>query len=155
MSLVKFICTKDDLIGDFDSRVTELDAWTNFDLLNEFFGTRGPDCMCTRDEYFNEANREMKAFFENEPGDWTDYVIMENDIIVSRAAIWRYSNDVWEVAGVSTRPDCQGKGYGSAVVRSCAAKIIESGKKASCTTGDNNTAMINTALKVGFKILKQ
>lgn len=145
MDVINFICTKDDFIGGFDPRATELNAWEDYDLLNEFFGAHNPDLMCSRDEYFDGFDSSS----------WTDYVIIEDGAIVSRAAIWKKSDEVWEVAGVSTRPDRRGEGFGSAVVRSCAVKIIENGKIASCTTRPTNTAMINTALSAGFRILNE
>ena len=59
------------------------------------------------------------------------------------------------MADVSTLPKYRNQGYGEAVVRSCIAKIIESGKIATCTTKTTNTPMINTALKSGFKIVEE
>lgn len=59
--------------------------------------------------------------------------------------------DAWEVAGVLTRPAYRRQGYGEAVTRFCTAKIVERGRKATCTTGGDNTAMINTMKAVGFQ----
>ena len=140
MEVVTFTCTKEDFAGSFDSRVTEFDAWENYDLLNEFFGAHDASLMCSKEEYFDGFDTST----------WTDYVIIEDGAIVSRAAIWKRSDDVWEVAGVSTRPDRRSEGYGAAVVKSCIAKIVENDKTAACTTRPNNIAMINTALQAGF-----
>lgn len=145
MDNVKFICTKDDFKGEADVRVRIFDAFENYDMLNEFFGKHDKKLMEDKATYFEGYDFQA----------WDDYVIMENGEIISRAGIWKMNDSEWEVAGVSTLPEHRKKGYGEAVVRSCIAKILEEGKVATCTTKTTNTAMINTALKAGFKIVKE
>ncbi|MBQ8540308.1 MAG: GNAT family N-acetyltransferase [Clostridia bacterium] len=144
MDVVKFVCTKDDFKGEADVRVQLFDAFKNYDLLNEFFGKHDKKLMEDKATYFDGYDFQA----------WNDYVIIENGEIISRAGIWKVNGTEWEVAGVSTLPEYRKQGYGEAVVQSCIAKILESGKTATCTTKTTNTAMINTALKAGFKIVK-
>lgn len=144
MGVVKFICTKDDFTGEADVRVQLFDAFENYDMLNEFFGKHDKKLMEDRTTYFD--GYDFKA--------WDDYVIIKNGEIISRAGIWKMNETQWEVAGVSTLPEYRKQGYGEAVVRSCIAKILESGKAATCTTKTTNIAMINTAVRAGFKIIK-
>ena len=145
MDVVKFICAKDDFTGMADMRVELFDAFENYDMLNEFFGKHDKNLMEDKNIYFE--GYDFKA--------WDDYVIIEQGEIISRAGIWKVNNTHWEVAGVSTLPEYRRQGYGEAVVRSCIAKILESGKIATCTTKTTNIAMINTALKAGFRIVKE
>ncbi len=143
MDVVKFICTKDDFTKEADCRVVKFDAYENYDMLNEFFGKHDKKLMEPKEAYFEDFD-----FTE-----WDDWVIIEDGQIISRAGIWKVNDKCWEIAGVSTLPCCRKQGYGEAVVRSCIAKILQEGKAATCTTKKTNTAMINTALKAGFKIV--
>lgn len=145
MDVVKFICKKEDFCGEADVRVEKFDSFENYDMLNEFFGKHDKKLMEEKRSYFDGYDFEA----------WDDYVIIENGEIIARAGIWKMNDTEWEVAGVSTLPEFRKRGYGEAVVRSCIEKILESGKVATCTTKTTNTAMINTALKAGFKIIAE
>ncbi len=142
MDVVKFICAKEDFKGEADERVQLFDAFENYDMLNEFFGKHDKKLMEDKDTYFDGYDFAS----------WDDYVIIENGEIIARAGIWKMNDECWEVAGVSTLPKYRKKGYGEAVVRSLIAKILESGKVATCTTKTTNKPVINTALKAGFRI---
>lgn len=145
MDVVKFVCTKEDFRGEADDKVQLFDAFENYDMLNEFFGKHDKKLMEDKNTYFD--GYDFKT--------WEDYVIIENGEIITRAGIWKMNDTYWEVAGVSTLPEHRKKGYGERVVRSCIAKILEEGKVATCTTKITNTPMINTAVKAGFKIVKE
>jgi len=70
--------------------------------------------------------------------------------LLSIAAVWRYSESAWEVAAVRTQPDARHCGYARAVVSFITAHILDSGRRATCTTGADNVAMQRTAESVGF-----
>lgn len=144
MDVVKFVCEKDYFKGKADMRVQVFDAFENYDMLNEFFGKHDKKLMEDKATYFD--GYDFNA--------WDDYVIIENGEIISRAGIWKMNDTEWEVAGVSTLPEYRKQGYGEAVVKSLIAKILECGKVATCTTKNTNIAMINTAVKAGFKIME-
>lgn len=69
---------------------------------------------------------------------------------VSIAAVWRCSDGTWEVAAVHTLPDCRRRGHARSVVSHATRHILDSGRVATCTTDDDNAAMIATAESVGF-----
>ena len=138
---IKLKCTKDSFKGTTNNCVLEFDAYKNYEQLNEYFGSFDKSFMCSKEEYFGDGiDYEL----------WDDYVIWEDGRIVSRAAIWKYSQTAWEVAAVSTLPEYRCKGYGEIIVSHCTALILNNGKIATCTTSDTNIAMRRTAEKVGF-----
>lgn len=141
MDIVKFICTDKQSIIRESEMVREFDAFENYEQLNDFFGAHDKKLMCSKEEYFEGFDFTK----------WNDYVIYADDKIIARAGIWKYSDNAWEVAGVSTLPEYRCKGYGTILVRHCIAKILEKGKAATCSTESKNIPMIKTALKAGFK----
>ena len=70
--------------------------------------------------------------------------------LLAIAAVWRYSEEAWEAAAVRTQPDVRRRGYARAVVSFVTAHILQSGRRATCTTGSDNVAMQRTAEGVGF-----
>jgi GNAT superfamily N-acetyltransferase len=66
------------------------------------------------------------------------------------AAVWRYSETAWEAAAVRTLPEGRRQGYAKAVVSFVTANILDAGRRATCTTGDDNLAMQRTAESVGY-----
>lgn len=139
--LMKFICTSDSFRGPSAGCVSEFDAYKSFEQLMEYYRSFDKNLRYTKEEYFQSAI----------PYDiWDDYVIWADAKIVSRAAIWKYSPTAWEVAGVSTLPEHRGKGYSEMLVSHCTAIILASGRVATCTTEDTNTAMRRVLEKVGF-----
>jgi predicted GNAT family acetyltransferase len=75
---------------------------------------------------------------------------IEQGYIRAIAAVWRYSEMAWEVAAVRTLPEARRQGYAKAVVSFVTAHILDAGKRATCTTGEDNLAMQRTAESVGF-----
>jgi len=135
-----FICTKETFNGTFDAAVLKFDALENYDALVEFYDSC-PECESfPKEEYFSGG------WYDN----WTDYVIWENRHIAARAGVWEKSDEVWEVAGVITRPEYRGMGYSVRVVSHCIAKILEQGKTAVLSTAETNHSMISAAQKAGF-----
>ena len=70
--------------------------------------------------------------------------------LLAIAAVWRYSEQAWEAAAVRTQPEFRRRGLAKAVVSFATAHILESGQRATCTTGSDNLAMQRTAESVGF-----
>ena len=63
------------------------------------------------------------------------------------AAEWRYADDAWEAAAVSTLESHRRRGYGKRVVAFVTAHILASGRLATCHTAPDNLAMLRTALR--------
>ena len=70
--------------------------------------------------------------------------------ILSVAALWRYSDNTWELAGVSTRPEFRRQGLGQSVASFVTAAILSEGRRATCLTAADNVAMQRTAESIGF-----
>ncbi len=77
--------------------------------------------------------------------------IVEDGEIAALGAVWRYSEDRWEVAAVGTKPNLRRRGYAKRIVSLAVAHILACGRIATCTTERGNIAMIRAAESVGFK----
>jgi hypothetical protein len=67
--------------------VLAFDAYENYELLNEFFGSFDKNLMCSKEEYFDDGI---------DYDTWDDYVIWDDGKIVARAGIWKYSQTAEE-----------------------------------------------------------
>lgn len=81
--------------------------------------------------------------------------ILEEDQIISIASVWQFSENWWEIAAVSTLVNHRRKGYSKSVISFLTAYILESNRLATCSTQDDNIAMISTAKSVGFQEVLQ
>ncbi|MCL5999144.1 MAG: GNAT family N-acetyltransferase [Chloroflexi bacterium] len=79
--------------------------------------------------------------------------IVEDGKVISCAAVWRYSEQAWEVAAVITRDGYRRRGYSKRVIAFVTAYILAHGRLATCTTRDDNVAMLATAKSVGFQVV--
>ena len=77
--------------------------------------------------------------------------ILEGGQIVALAGAWRFAEECWEVAAVSTLPAFRRRGYARRLVTFVTAFILQSGRSATCSTDDDNRAMAATAESVGFR----
>ena len=77
--------------------------------------------------------------------------IVQNGRIISCAAVWKFSDEAWEIAAVSTLPEYRRKGYSNQVITFITRYILEEGRTPVCSTGDENVAMIATAKSVGYE----
>jgi len=73
-----------------------------------------------------------------------------NDRTVATAAVWRRSDEEWEVAAVGTAPAFRRQGYGKAAVSFVTDYILKSGRTATIGFRKDNVAMHKTAESVGF-----
>jgi len=70
---------------------------------------------------------------------------------VAIAAVWRRSEDEWEVAAVGTAPAFRRQGYGEAVVCFVTDYILRCGRTATIGFRKSNVAMRRAAERVGFR----
>ena len=140
MRYLDLICTGESFTGAPDEAVEPFDADGHYAELTAFYDSV-PECESfPKEEYFSGGWYDR----------WEDYVIREEGKIVARAGIWQENDDMWEVAGVITRPEYRGRGYSARLVRHCAAKILEQGRTAWLTTAETNAPMLAAAKKAGF-----
>ncbi len=84
--------------------------------------------------------------------EYTYAAIVEDCRIISCAAVWRYSEEAWEVAAVITREGYRRRGYSKRMAAFVTRHILQNGRRATCTTNDDNAAMLATAKSVGFRV---
>ena len=71
----------------------------------------------------------------------------------STAGVWRFSEEAWEVVAVSTLEDFRRKGFAQQLVAFVTAQILGAGRLATCSTRDDNGAMVATAKSVGYQVV--
>lgn len=106
-------------------------------------------------QHFHEARHPFSwadAVTWKESG-FTDAGIIERGVLVSRAALWTYSEDAWELAGVFTVPSARGAGLSRSVCTFVTSAILEAGRLATCHTGPRNVAMRRLAESLGYKLI--
>lgn len=77
--------------------------------------------------------------------------ILENERIISCAAEWRFTAACSEIAAVSTLAPFRRRGYSQQIVAFITAHILNQGLTATCSTSNDNRAMIATAKSVGYQ----
>ena len=138
--MIYFTCTPTNLILTETSRVRWLGCAADYALAKVYWQAHGQEL--TRDTWTkaHEYGYQYAA-------------IIEDGQIASMTGVWRFSEDCWEAAAVSTLEGFRRRGY----AKSCMAFVIEyilaAGKLATCSTGDDNLAMIATAQSVGFQVM--
>jgi GNAT superfamily N-acetyltransferase len=78
-------------------------------------------------------------------------VIHENTLLAI-ASLIPYSPVAWELGAVGTDEPYRHQGYGKQVTAFVTAGILAEVPIATCTTDDNNQAMIQTALSIGYRM---
>lgn len=76
-----------------------------------------------------------------------------DDEPASVGAVWRYSDDQWEVAAIATKPAYRRLGLATAVVCHLTRHILSQGKRATLSTALDNIAMRAVAEQIGFEQL--
>ncbi|MHB0858200.1 MAG: GNAT family N-acetyltransferase [Anaerolineae bacterium] len=79
--------------------------------------------------------------------------VVEAGEIRAIAAVWRNTEEAWELSAVYTRPGYRRRGYGRAACAYATAAILEAGRTATCTTREGNAAMRATADALGYRLV--
>lgn len=120
-----------------------LDIKDDFALLQHFHEARDP----SREPFtWADAVKWKEAGF-------TDAGIIQGGVLVSRAALWTYSEDAWELAGVFTIPTARGVGLSRSACTFVTSAILQAEKVATCHTGPSNVAMRRLAESLGYKLI--
>lgn len=138
MIYVELTCNRTDFRPTSTSQVRWLDREQDFTLAQAYW----PPHLPLTPEIWAEIH---------ELGYHYCAVVVEGQI-ASLAAEYRYSDDAWMVAAVSTASAFQRRGYGKAVVSFVTQRILDAGRIAFCQTRQDNIPMIRTAESVGFRI---
>ena len=136
--MVSLVCTKQDLIPMDHTSIRWLKPDTDHELAKEYWGEREQDLSYEPWVQAHKLGTQYAA-------------LVQDDKIVSRAGVWRYSDEAWKVAAVSTLDGFCHKGHTKRIGAFVAAYILASGRLATCSTDDGNIAMIATAKRVGFQ----
>jgi predicted GNAT family acetyltransferase len=131
---------KDDFISADSTGVRWLDMEKDYILARDYWAAIGQEL---------KNSTWMKAY---EFG-YEYAAVIEFERIVSIAAVWRFSDKVWELAAVNTLPSRRQRGYSKRVVSFVTSSILQADRLATCSTDDRNIAMIATAKSVGFKVV--
>lgn len=103
--------------------------------------------------YMNEfCNMNIETWNGAKKEGYTYCAIIEDDKIISLAAVWKYSTDKWETAAVNTRKNHENRGLAKQVVSFITDYILSQNKIPTLTTGENNIPMRKVAETIGFKL---
>lgn len=100
-------------------------------------------------------NMSLQDWNEAKEEGYTYCAFIEDEKIVSLAAVWKYSKEKWEVAAVNTRKNYENLGLAKKVVSFVTNYILSNNKIPTLTTDKDNIAMQKVAEKVGFKEQKE
>jgi GNAT superfamily N-acetyltransferase len=135
---VKSVCTRQTFRPVDGSRVRWLNTVADYEIARTYWQANGLSLSSTMWEQAHKLGYRYVA-------------ITTDGEIVSCAAVWQFSNEVWAVAAVGTLPGFRRRGFSRAVVSFVTGHILEAGRIAVIETGDDNRAMAATAKSVGFQ----
>jgi predicted GNAT family acetyltransferase len=138
--LLYFTCSLADLEPVDTTFVRWLNPMSEYPLAQRYWASFDQTLRHSTWQKAHEFGYQYAAMFE---GDW----------LVACAAVWRFSNDAWEVSGVSTLPDYRRQGRSRRTVAFVTTYILEAGRLATTSAQSSNQAAIATALSVGFKVI--
>jgi RimJ/RimL family protein N-acetyltransferase len=134
---VRYVCTRETFRPAEHAQVRWLTWDDDFSLVQGYWKAGGH--TLTRDQWLEARSLG-----------YTYCAIVQDECIISLAAVWRYSEAAWEAAAVSTRQEYRRQGMAKAVISFVTEHILDEGRVATCTTGEGNLAMRRTAEAVGF-----
>jgi RimJ/RimL family protein N-acetyltransferase len=103
--------------------------------------------------YMNEfCNMDIETWSGGKKEGFTYCAVIEDDKIVSLAAVWKYSQDKWETAAANTRKNYENRGLAKRVVSFSTDYIFKQNKIPTLTTGEDNIPMRKVAESIGFKL---
>jgi RimJ/RimL family protein N-acetyltransferase len=136
--MIYFVCTENNLIPIKSENVRWLDKDNDYELARIYWQEWGQVLSYST---WNKAHEYGYQYAG----------IVEHGKIVSSAGIWRFSEKLWEIAAVSTLESHRKKGYSKSVIAFITSYTHKFGCVATCSTSDDNVAMIATAESVGFQ----
>ena len=136
----KMICTSQTFIAQPCQQVRWLSEDSDYEIAADFWLRRGSPLSL---ETWQEAIQRYRYRYAG--------LILENTVLAT-AALIPYSSLAWELGAVGTDEWHRCKGYGEQACVFVTAAILAEVPVATCTTADDNEAMIRTALSIGFRV---
>ena len=99
---------------------------------------------------FMELSREEWLSFWDQGYEYCG--IVADGLLVACAAVWRYSDDAWELAAAGTLPAYRRRGLARVVSSLATSRILDADRLATCNTRADNVAMQRTAAAIGFAL---
>lgn len=137
-----FVCTEQNLYPVPVNEVSWLDREKDYERAKTYWAKHGLELPFSMWQEAHESGYQYAA-------------IIDNEEIVSCAAVWRFSDDAWEVSAVTTLEAYRRQGYSKKIVSFITRFILDGGRTATTSTQDDNIAMIATAKSVGFQEIAQ
>jgi len=136
--MIYFLCTAQALLPADYTHIHWLEQEKDYPLAKEYWKALGQELKRSTWEKAHEYGYSYTG-------------VIEDGRVVSIAGVWRFSETYWEVAAVSTLLEWRNKGYAQRTVAFVTAYIFASSRQPTCSTDDDNPAMIRTAERVGFQ----
>ena len=140
---LRYVCTRLSFEPAQRHEVRWLDIDRDFALLQNFHDARDPSGLPYT---WKDARTWRDSGF-------TDAGVVEDGVLVARAARWVYSEDAWELAGVFTIPTRRCSGLSRSVSTFVTAAILTAGKLATCHTAPANVAMRRVVTSLGYTLV--
>lgn len=137
---IHYTCSPDSFRPRTRHAVRWLNPYTDYELASAYWDLR-PD---------NHLSRE--TWLEAHEMGYSYAAVVEEGKIIATAAVWRYSEEAWELAAVSTLdPASRRKGYAKSVCSFVTKYILETHHVATVSAGADNIAMQRTAESIGYR----
>jgi RimJ/RimL family protein N-acetyltransferase len=138
MKTTKLICDRGTFVAAECGAARWLDWDADFEMAQQYW-SRIPCAL------------ERKDWDEARDAGYRYCAIIQDKQIVALAAEYRFSDEAWMLAAVSTAEARRRRGYGKQVCSFVTAHILESVRLATCETRVDNVPMIRTAESIGFR----
>ena len=94
----------------------------------------------------------IEDWLQAQAGGYQYCVTYLDGIAAASGAVWKYSEDAWEVAAIGTPEVNRRKGLARSVVCFVTKYVLEQNRKATLTTHINNVGMRALAESVGYEL---
>ncbi len=143
-SMLHYICSKETFHPSIQYPVRWLDSVNDFELGRQLFEIAEQD-----------SEPLQRIWSDVEKWGYQFCAVVEHDIIIAKAAIWRYSEPAWDLASVGVMNENNMlRSFGKSVCSFVTSAILDADQIATCSTGSYNTAMQRTAESIGYQYIE-
>ena len=141
--MIYFVCAENNFLPVRSENVRWLEKDQDYELARHYWQVWSQDLSYSTWDKAHEYGYQYAG-------------IVEGDKIVSSAGVWRFAENLREIVAVSTMENYRKKGYSKSIISFLTSYYIhKSDCLATCSTSDDNIAMIATAESVGYKRVSQ